>query len=164
MGWAPCVFFTCSLAPPHSYDMDCTELQCVTGRVRQVEPEDPCTLPALGWCPKLHQKWGPTGFETHLVVWSKMAEFESSVRSSLCSPLMTPFVYATEGFGDCTRTAVCHRARCGKSNRKSMSLAGSRLVPKKAPKIAADPDLKLTLFLVENGGIRDQFALHCAPR
>ena len=37
-------------------------------------------------------------------------------------------------------------------------------VPCRLSKIGVRPDLKLTLFLAENGGIRDQFALHCALR
>ena len=42
-----------------------------------------------------------------------------------------------------------------------MYLAGSRLVPKIAPKLGACPDLQLTLFLDENGWGRLHSSLVC---
>ena len=152
---------------------------------------NPCTVPALGWCTKLPQKWRPTGLETHLVSGRKWLGFGCILHlfvgaahsgidctDMLCvtGPVRTvgragsPCVPCRLSVGaqNCTKNGglsvfethlvsaqkrqefdgILHffvtaaqfcsvsQGACGRSNRKSMYLGGSRFVPKIATKMA----------------------------
>ena len=112
-----------------SYDMDCTELQCVTGRVRQVEPEVhvPCRL-SVG-AKNRTKNGGRTGFEAHLVSCPKRAEYETSctLHCALRSP--TPSSPQRKYWG-LPRTAVCYRVRAASRTGNQCTLPALGWCPK----------------------------------
>ena len=133
----------------HKNDMNCTDLQCGTVRVRQVEQKSPCTLPALEWCPKLHRKWRPTRFETHLVSGRKWQGIRWPVRSSLCSPFMTPSSTQTDMY--CTDVQYVTGRVWQVEQEFHVPCRLSVGAPKLHQNWGPPGNLKLTLFLDETG-------------
>ena len=119
-------FFNCSVGIAAQAIWIAQKVQSVLqGECGRLKPEVHVPLPALGWCPKLHQKWRP---DQDLQLTLFLAE---NGRDSMASSLFTvlsvhdAFVYATERIWGLHKICSVLHGACGKSNRISMSLAGS---------------------------------------
>ena len=80
-----------------------------------------------------------------------MAEFESSSLVTVLSTCHSLASTPRKRYWGLHRTAVCYRAQCGRSNPEVHVPCRLSVGAQNCTKNGGRPDLKLTLFLVENG-------------